>query len=153
MERFQAFTVLIAKINRSIHKIKTYEGETLGVKAQHISALFYLYKAGSLTATELCDLCKEDKSAVSRSLEYLESSGYVYCDSDLKKRYKSEFVLTDKGKIVAQGVVNKIDSILEEVGGELSSEERAVMYKCLNLISDNMDNYVKNTEDRNIWLD
>ena len=78
MERFQQFTVLITKINRSIHKIKTGEMEEFSLKSPHVSCLYYLYKSkGSLTATKLCEICDEDKAYISRSLDSLENSKYI----------------------------------------------------------------------------
>ena len=85
-ERFKTFTVLISKINRSIKKIKTEEMDEFNLKSHHVSCLYYLYKSNSLTAKELCDICAEDKAALSRSLEDLERNGYIECDSNLKKR-------------------------------------------------------------------
>ena len=69
-ERFQTFTVLITKLNRCIRKIKTEEMAEFDLKSPHVSCLYYLYKADSLTAKELCDICEEDKANISRSFIY-----------------------------------------------------------------------------------
>ena len=74
-ERFKTFTVLIAKINRNIRKIKNREMVEYGLRSAHISCLYYLYSAEALTATELCELCEEDKATISRALVYLEENG------------------------------------------------------------------------------
>ena len=84
-ERFKTFTVLIMEINRYIHKIKTEEMSEFDLKSPHVSCLYYLYKAGELTAKELCDISKEDKASVSRSIEYLETNGFISCNSTTKK--------------------------------------------------------------------
>ena len=75
-QRFEAFTVLIAKISRSIRRIKAEEMSEFHLKGPHVSCLYYLTQLGPLTAGQLCDRCEEDKAAVSRSLEYLEQNGY-----------------------------------------------------------------------------
>ena len=75
-ERFETFTVLIAKISRSIRRIKAEEMAEYDLKATHVKCLHYLYTVGELTAAELCERCEEDKAAISRSLEYLEAKGY-----------------------------------------------------------------------------
>lgn len=138
-ERFQAFTVQIAKIARYIRKIKTEEMAELELKSPHVSCLYYLYKEGKgVTAKALCDMCEEDKGAVSRSLEYLEASGYIYCESTAKKRYKSPLYLTEKGKEVGAYIARKIDNILEEASAGLTEENRAIFYQSLFLISDNL---------------
>ena len=85
-ERFNTFTVLIAGINRCIRKIKTEEMSEYNLKSPHVSCLYYLYKHNSLTAKELCDICDEDKSNVSRSIKFLEENGYLVCNSKKEKR-------------------------------------------------------------------
>ncbi|MBR7100513.1 MAG: MarR family transcriptional regulator, partial [Clostridia bacterium] len=102
--RFEMFTVLIAKASRCIYKIKTGEMSEYNLKSSHVSCLYYLYKADSLTAKELCDLCGEDKANISRAIKHLESEGYIYCQSTAAKRYQSALILTDKGKTVGKDI-------------------------------------------------
>ena len=138
-ERFHNFTVLIAKISRSIRKIKTEEMDEFELKSPHVSCLYYLYKSGPLTAKEICDICQEDKASVSRSIEYLEHNDYISCNSNLQKRYKSPLCLTEKGKKVSKKIAEKIDSILDVSSVGLSNEELEILYKSLALISDNLE--------------
>ena len=138
-ERFENFTVLIAKISRSIRKIKTEEMDEFNLKSPHVSCLYYLYKSSTLTAKELCDVCQEDKASVSRSIEYLEKNGYVECNSNLQKRYKSPLTLTNSGYKIAEKIGQKIDSILELASVGLKEHDRQVMYKSLALISNNLE--------------
>ena len=146
-ERFKTFTVLIAKIGRGIRKIKTEEMAEFNLKSPHVSCLYYLYKSDSLTAKQLCDVCDEDKAAVSRSIDFLESNDYITCNSTVKKRYKSPLMLTQKGKTVAQKVAQKVDAILDEASLGLSENDRQIMYKSLNLISINLEKICKDYGD------
>lgn len=139
-ERFKTFTVLIMEINRYIHKIKTEEMSEFDLKSPHVSCLYYLYKAGELTVKELCDISKEDKASVSRSIEYLETNGFISCNSTTKKRYKAILTLTEKGREIGAALAKKIDAILEQASVGLSEENRAVMYETLSLIHDNLEN-------------
>jgi DNA-binding MarR family transcriptional regulator len=143
-ERFEAFTVLINRISRNIRKIKNQEIAAFNLKAAHISCLYYLYKTDGLTATELCERCEEDKAAISRSLDYLEKNGYLICDSQHEKRYKSPFFLTDKGRNVGKEIINKINKILDEVGTGITKEDRTVFYRSLSTISDSLDTIANN---------
>lgn len=139
-ERFKNFTVLIAKINRCIKKIKTEEMQEFNLKSPHVSCLYYLYKESSLTAKELGDICQEDKASLSRSLEYLEKCNFIECNSNLKKRYKSSLELTEKGKNIATIIAEKIDNILNFASEGLTEEKRIILYESLNLISKNLEN-------------
>ena len=138
-ERFETFTVLIAKISRNIRKIKNQEMADYDLRSPHISCLYYLYVADSLTATELCERCEEDKATISRSLDHLEKNGYLTCEAKSAKRYKSPLVLTEKGKEVGKKIADKIDRVLDEISVGLSEEERVAFYRSLTIISDGLD--------------
>jgi DNA-binding MarR family transcriptional regulator len=137
-ERFQTFTILIARLNRCIRKIKTEEMAELNLKSPHVSCLYYLYKADSLTSKELCDICEEDKANISRSIEFLEKNGYIVSRSKTEKRYKSPLVLTEKGRETGAHIVRKIDAVLESVGEGVPEDQREIMYRNLSVICDNL---------------
>ncbi len=144
-ERFDTFTVLIANISRSIHRIKTETMSKYGLKASHVSCIFYLSKKGELTARELCELCSEDKANVSRSIKELEQKGYVVCRKDSSKRYHSPLALTSIGKEVANYIIEKIVYTLSLTNNGITDSELTTMYKSLKIISDNLDSIYKNS--------
>jgi len=137
--RFETFTVLITKINRCIRKIKNLEMAEYGLRSAHISCLYYLYGETDLTATDLCERCEEDKATISRSLDYLESNGYITCESKSVKRYKSPLLLTEKGKEVSRQIAEKINRVLDEVSASLSEAERVSFYRSLSIISNQLE--------------
>ena len=137
-ERFEEFTLLISNIHRCIYKIKTEEVAEYNLKSSHVSCLYYIYKAESLTAKELCDMCGEDKANVSRAIKSLEENGFLLCNSKTAKRYKSPLLLTEKGMLAAQGIVEKVDGVLAYTSEGVSDEERRIMYQSLNRIYDNL---------------
>ena len=139
-ERFETFTVLIAKINRNIRKLKNQEMADYDLRSPHVSCLYYLYTSKGLTATELCERCEEDKATISRSLDFLEKNGYILCESKSTKRYKSPLVLTDKGAAVGKRIADKISSVLDEISAELTEEERIDFYRSLSIISNALEN-------------
>ena len=148
-ERFQMFTVLITKINRSIRRIKTEEMAEFELKSPHVSCLYYLYKSKSLTAKELCDICEEDKAAVSRSIEYLEENGYIVCRSKAQKRYRTPLELSEKGRAAGSRIVEKIDRILERASEGICDADRQIMYQSLARISNNLQAVCNEYEQKN----
>lgn len=142
-ERFERFTVLIAKISRAIRKIKTQEMAEFHLKSPHVSCLYYLYKDGTLTASALCERCEEDKASISRSLGQLEKSGYIRCSLTDKKKYNAPLTLTEKGKRTGAYIAQKIDEVLELASQGLSEENRKIFYEGLALISHNLHNISK----------
>ena len=139
-QRFETFTTQIAKISRYIRKIKSEEMAEFNLKSPHVSCLYYLHKQNDMTAKELCDVCDEDKAAVSRSIDYLEKNGYIACDSKTEKRYKSPLSLTERGEKIAKKIAEKIDGILDRASSGLSEEHRKIFYSSLLLISNNLQN-------------
>lgn len=138
-ERFKTFTVLIAKINRNIKKIKNQEMAEYGLRSVHVTCLYYLYSQDSLTATELCELCEEDKATISRGLDHLEENGFIVCETQLGKRYKSPLLLTEKGAEVAQKITDKINCVLDDICIDLTEEQRVEFYRSLTVISDSLE--------------
>lgn len=147
-ERFETFTVLINRISRNIRRIKIQEMAEYNLRSAHISCLYYLYSAQGLAATDLCERCEEDKATISRALDYLESNGYLTCESKSAKRYKSPLMLTDKGIAVAKKIADKIDSVLDEISVGLTEEERVAFYRSLSIISESLEAVSKNCKNR-----
>ena len=137
--RFETFTVLINRISRNIRRIKNQEMAEYNLRSSQISCLYYLYSTAHLTATELCELCEEDKATVSRALDYLKTNGYLTCPPKGTKCYKSPLILTDKGVAVGKKIADKIDQVLDRISGGLTEEERIGFYRSLAIISNSLD--------------
>ena len=145
-ERFETFTVLINRISRNIRKIKNQEMAEYNLRSAHISCLYYLYTNKGATATDLCERCEEDKATISRALDYLETNGYLTCESKSAKRYKSPLVLTDKGNEAGKKIADKISGVLDVISDGLTEEERVAFYRSLSVISDRLDAVSKSGE-------
>ena len=140
--RFETFTVLINRISRNIRKIKNQEMEAYHLRSVHVSCLYYLYTNRGATATDLCECCEEDKATISRALEYLETEGYLICESKNAKRYRSPLVLTEKGDTAGKEIAEKINKILDEISTGLTEEERVAFYRSLSIISASLEKCV-----------
>ena len=139
LDHFEMFTVLMSKISYQIKKIKSEEMEKFNLKGAHLSCLYYLFKNKELTASELCDICNEDKASITRSVEYLEKEHYLICESKTEKRYKSLIHLTQKGEEIAKSICQQIDGIVESASAGLSEADREIMYRALKLINVNLN--------------
>ena len=145
-ERFETFTLLMTRIGRSIRRLKTDEMKKWGLKTHHVSCLYYLYRDDSLTATKLCELCGEDKAAVSRAIETLEEEGYIECVSKAQKRYRSPLVLTEKGRSAGKQIVDKVDHVLEATSCGVADEDREIMYLALEKICVSLEKLCEENE-------
>ena len=145
-ERFETFTVLINRISRNIRRIKNQEMAEYELRSPHISCLYYLYVSDGLTASELCELCEEDKATISRSLDFLEKNGYITREPRGERRYKSPLLLTEQGALVAEKIAAKINCVLDELSLGLSDAERASFYRSLAIISQKLEELAGNRE-------
>ena len=143
-ERFETFTVLINRIGRNIRKIKTQEMAAYNLRSVHVSCLYYLYTNKGATATELCERCEEDKAMISRALNHLETNGFIACETANVKRYKSPLFLTEKGYDVGKKIADKIEHVLDAISVGLTENERKEFYRCLSVISENLEAVSKN---------
>ncbi len=143
MDRFETFTVLINRISRNIRKIKNQEMAEYDLKSVHVSCLYYLYLEEKMTATDLCERCEEDKATISRALDYLETKGYLTCESKSTKRYKSPFILTEDGYVVGKKIADKINSVLDTISTSLTEDERVAFYRSLSIISERLETVSK----------
>ena len=136
IDRFQAFVSGISICYKYIQKIKTMEMTEFGLKGTHVMCIFYIYHSEEeLTAAQLCQLCAEDKAAISRTLVTLQEKGYVETG---EKKYRAHLKLTKKGEKLAGQIDGLIEQWVLHGGDGLSEEERNSFYHALNLISSNL---------------
>lgn len=135
-QRFETFTALVTCISRDIRKIKSEEMAEFHLKGPHVSCLYYLYKQGPLTATELSELCEEDKANMSRILVYLEKDGYIVPRE--YRRYRAPIHLTEEGAAVGAHIAERIDRVLLAAGAGISEEHRRILYDSLTQIHQNL---------------
>ncbi len=148
-QRFETFTVLIAKINRNLRRLKNQEMAEYDLRGAQVMCLYYLALDESLTAAELCERCEEDKATISRSLDHLEKCGFVLRSASGTRRYKSPLTLTTLGHEVGVKVIEKVSGTLDkvsEIGAGITDEDRATFYRCLGTISDSLEQIANEQE-------
>jgi len=142
IQRFQSFVTGITVCYKSIQQIKSLEMTEFGLKGTHAMCLFFLHHQDEegLTASQLCQLCEEDKAAISRTLATLQSRGFIVSE---EKKYRARLILTESGREVA----SRMDTLIEQwvgLGGDgVSDEERATFYRVLESIASNLRDKVE----------
>lgn len=139
---FINFTVSIAKLNKLVQKIKSFEISKYGLQPIHVTCVYYLNKhLSGITAKELCELTLEDKAAISRALKTLQQKGYVKYTS----HGRNETVqLTKTGQAFAQKLGERINLAVKAGSVNITEDERAFFYNSLLEISNNLINYYQN---------
>ena len=144
IQRFQSFVGGISSCYKYIQHIKSMEMAEFGLKGAHVMCLFFLNQnPQGLTAANLCQLCAEDKAAISRTIASLQKDGFI---SSCDKKYRALLQLTQKGRQVAHQVTQLIEQWVDFGGSGLSEEDRATFYRVLDIISTNLKTNIENTE-------
>lgn len=148
MDRFEAFTGSILELNRYLQKLKEIEMKPYGLKANHVMCLYYLGRnPDGLTATELTEVCKEDKAAISRSLAQLLEKGLVTGNfPEHKRSYRTKLFLTDAGREMVMTIDRRIDAALTSGSEGLTQEQREAFYAALEIIIRNLSRYIAERE-------
>lgn len=147
--RFESFTGSVLELSRCVQKIKELEMKPLGLKAGHVMCLYYLGKNHQgLTVTELAEVCREDKAAISRCVAELVKRGLVSGDFPEDKRsYRTKLFLTPQGQALTQEVYQRIDRAVIGGGEGLSQQQRETLYTAMNIIIENLARYIADREE------
>ncbi len=140
IDRFEKLTIGIAQIYKNIQRIKKCRMNEIGLKGSHVMCMYYLSNhPEGLTATDLCEICKEDKAGISRILSDLAQNGYIRYESVNNKKYRAKAALTSKGRTCAAQVNDMIIRATEKGGNGITQEEREIFYRVLFQISENLN--------------
>ena len=116
-----------------------------GFKGKQVQCLFTLYHADQgLSLTELCELCEEDKGAMSRTIKELTAQELLFVAEQDTQKYRNPIKLTEKGKNFAKIVTDKIASMFDAARQGITQTERDHLYTALARIADNLTKICKN---------
>lgn len=144
LERFENFTQAISRAYKQIGRIKSNYMSNFELKGSTAMCIFFLGKhENGLKPSELCELCQEDKGAISKTLKDLVKHGIVYSDATLLKKYRARYKITEEGKKVYDQVCETADKIVATCTDGISDEDREAFYRVLNHITSNLDKMAK----------
>ena len=140
-ERYEQFILQINGLHRNMEKIRRRHAAALGIKSVHAFWLYLLavYEDG-LSASELAAAARTDRSLVSREIEDLEDMGLITTrEQTTHRRYGWKFVLTQKGREMAEQISRVSRSTQNAMDRGIPPEDMAVFYRTLNAISRNIE--------------
>ena len=144
LNRFARFSLAISEIDRCWHKLAAEEMAKYELNSPHAVYLTTLYNfAEGITAAKLGELCCKNKADVSRMVAILEKKGLVRKEAIGGNLYRAKLLLTEEGKRAAEHVQQRAAVAVELAGSGMSEEEREVFYRCLELITSNLQTLSK----------
>lgn len=144
-EHFEKFALLISGIHWNIQKIKARKAEFLGIRAVHIFWVYLLMnRPEGMTASEIAAAGNTTRGLVSREIEELSQLGIVTTDKTTsRRRYCWRFILTEKGRDVANTISKMAMEVQNSVNEGISEEDLAVFYRVLGTLNENFNLYVE----------
>ncbi len=140
--RFERFTLLLDGIHKGINKLKDELAPAMGVKSVHLFWIYQLWRSQEgLTAAEIAQARKIDRSLLSRELEILEESGYVTfaVAGGRRRKYNARITLTEKGEELAHRIAEEAMRIQNKVDNGITSEELEQFYSTLEKLHNNFE--------------
>lgn len=150
MNRYNKFYSLISSINKCIQKIKNEEMASLGLKGKQVQCLYHLFNEDEgISMLKLCQVCGEDKGAMSRTISELERGDFLYVEEVKTQKYRNPIKLTNRGKEVGKFINEKINEMFL-IGSEgVQQEEIEKFYEILSVIEQNLKNICSNYGGKN----
>lgn len=144
IQRFERFLQSISEIEYSWHKIASDELAAFGLKGSYAAYLTMLrrYPEG-ISSAQLGELCRRDKSDVSRAVSDLEKKGFVCRKGTAVGMYRAKLVLTEAGRELSETVCSKASLAVELGGSGLTDEQRCEFQDMLDLIARNLNKISK----------
>ena len=132
-ERFTPFVLLIERISKNIKRIADKEMEPYGLRSSHVMCMLQLAKTkDGLSSSALADACGVDKAFISRITNELLEKGYIEKEDNSQKKYKTNFILTDKGKEINKKMAEIVSNYVRLVNQNVSKKAIENFYEVLN---------------------
>ena len=132
-ERFTPFVLLIERISKNIKRIADKEMEPYGLRSSHVMCMLQLAKTkDGLSSSALADACGVDKAFISRITNELLEKGCIKKEDNSQKKYKTNFILTDKGKEINKKMTEIVSNYVRLVNQNVSKKAIENFYEVLN---------------------
>ena len=144
LTNYEEFSLGIHELYRSMHKEETVvvnKAMLRGANVRYLVALLQ-YPEG-LTMSQLCEVCDQDKAAVSRAISELVGREIIWRDNPKGNHYRARLKLTERGYALAKEVCASGESIFNEAVSSLSEEQVSQLFELTKLISGNIHNLYK----------
>ena len=121
--------------------------EPYGLRSSHVMCILQLAKSeGGLSSTSLADACGVDKAFISRITSELTEKDYITKDKNAKGKYKTKYVLTEKGQEINKIITGILAECLKHVDAKLSVKKLEVFYEMLEKIDFGIADLLDNKE-------
>ena len=142
MDRFTAFALNLANIERDLHKMKSKKMAEYGLRATHLMCMVQIFcHEDGLTSTEIARTCAIDKAFASRITADLVDRKFVMFNEKYNdgRKYRQKFVLTEEGMKVMHEISDAVDKVIAKIYDQVSEEELKNFYKILEVLNNSIN--------------
>jgi DNA-binding MarR family transcriptional regulator len=109
------------------------------ITSQSYGVLLLVYFVEGITQNEIAELAKTDKSAVLRQIDMLENEKLVRRKTDEQDRRKNHILITERGKVIAQNIINEEKKLFDLLLKGVSDADFEIFKKVLNTLKTNSE--------------
>lgn len=129
------YTVLLGFLNQN------YLGT--GYSVTETRVLFEISRQEGISAKQLCDFLKLDKSYMSRMIRSLEHNGIIYREVSTSDKRRNCVYLTDKGRAEVTGLIETTNQDIYQLIGTFDMEVCGQICDAMELILDKFSDVSK----------
>ena len=124
--KVESFSLGIHELYRSMHINESEVMNRYGLRGAYVKYLVAMLQSpDGLTMSQLCEVCDQDKAAVSRAVSELVGREFIWRDNPRGNHYRARIKLTERGTEIAKEVCASSEAIFEEAVSVLTDEQKA----------------------------
>lgn len=135
-------SVVISSLQKNLERVKSDRVGPLNLKNSEVFIMYMLHdNPDGLSAEQLSQACRLDRSLISRSLPDLKEKGYIEF-RDLpanKRRYGSKITLTESGREVGDKLIWWATKIQSYLDSGIPREHLEIMYQTLDKLREGFE--------------
>ena len=136
---FEQLSIGVHELYLTMHRVETKQMEKYGLRGAYVKYLVaLLHTPEGLTISQLCEICDQDKAAVSRAVSELVGREFIWRDNPRKNHYRAKLNLSERGCELAKEVCNSAKDAFDEAVAGLTQEQKDNLYELMFAVSDNL---------------
>ena len=142
-ERFELLSRMIWGVHGHVQRLKMQIAQELHIKGVHVFLIYLLRNnPEGLTAAELGEKSCSTSGLISRETAELLQSGIITTDKESdRRRYGCKYLLTQKGREMAERISDFAMEVQNFVSGEISPEQMKAFYRIFGMLLENFDRF------------
>lgn len=134
---FEKLSLGVHELYLSMHKCEAKQMQKYGLRDAYVKYLVaILHTPEGLTISQLCEICDQDKAAVSRAVSELVGREFIRRDG--VNHYRAKIKLTERGLELIKEVCNSSKQAFDEAMGDMSQDKLDTLYEAMIAASSNI---------------